>query len=86
MTSRGTTKAELNASMTRLLASAKARVDPTYFPTYRCSGGCEDTGWVTVDAGVSDAHKRTKAATVERCRKCNGSPPKPETQSRKSFS
>lgn len=81
MSARGTTKNELAATLERILASARKRVDPNYEPTYRCSGGCQDTGWVEVGERV-----KGKAPTVRRCFKCGGRPPKPTSSRGGSFS
>lgn len=70
-THRGTTTAELNDSLARIMAAVRKRVDPNYIETFRCRGGCEDTGWVTVSTGEPG-----KAPTVRRCTHCGGPAPR----------
>lgn len=73
-THRGTTRVELDGSLIRILEGLRKRVDPDYECMFRCRGGCEDTGWVVVDDGLSSEGKRVKAAVVRRCEKCGGKP------------
>ncbi len=79
-TNQGTTSAELNESMKRIVASLRRRVDPDFERMFRCSGGCEDTGWVVVDDGVSTSGKRVRAAVVRRCSVCGGQANKRTTE------
>lgn len=81
MKARGTTTGQVDQTMSRVLASIKSRVDPTYERTYRCPGGCEDTGWVEVDDGLEDG-KRVRSPSVRRCQKCSGPAPKKSQNSR----
>ena len=77
---RGTTNAELDESLTRILTSLERHVDPGYERFFRCSGGCEDTGWVVVDDGVGSSGKRVRAAVVRRCSVCGGRSSKRATE------
>ncbi len=79
MKHRGTTNAELGDSLERILASVSRRVDTSYERFFRCSGGCEDTGWVVVDDGVAHG-KRVRAAVVRRCSVCGGQASKRTTE------
>lgn len=86
MKSRGTTNAELDATMTRILAGIKSRVDPTYERTFKCSGGCEDTGWVETDDGLDENGKRLRSPVVRRCEKCGGKTPRASREVGRDFS
>jgi hypothetical protein len=72
MKSRGTTTVELGGSLDRLLETVRRRVDPDYEQMFRCAGGCEDTGWVVSDEGVSSEGVRVRERTVRRCGRCDG--------------
>lgn len=65
-------RVQLDATMGRLLEHARKRVLPGYEPTYRCSGGCEDTGWVEIDDGLDSDGRRLCAPIVKRCARCGG--------------
>lgn len=77
MKSRGATANELNETLERIKKKIKERVDPDYIRTFKCRGGCEDTGWVTIETGVPG-----RAPVVRRCGQCGGQFSRPDSQSR----
>lgn len=80
--SRGTTNTELDATSQRILADVRKRVDPTFVRTFRCRGGCEDSGWVESDDGLDERGKRVKSPSMRRCSQCGGQYSKPSNQTR----